>query len=192
MLGANNNPRELPKQHFTAHIEQYPTFSAYLLFYEHSIERLFSDVSEGNGTPDAIALPMLFLMRHAIELGYKFSLFHLCKLNSTPFDPKRCGHSLKKLHKELHIEFSNAEKHNRVSPEDRKEFHEYFSVTEKKMLLFDNLDARSENLRYPDKHENKVFPVDVNLLEMKDAFDEAMILLDTIVDVIARPRRYWG
>jgi hypothetical protein len=190
MLSENNNPRDLPKQRFTAHIELYPTFGAFLFFYEHSIQKLFSDVSEGNGSPDMIAIPLLFLMRHAMELGYKFSLMNLCKMNSRPFTPKDTGHSLTKLHKQLGLEFSEAEKRGRVSREDRKDFYEFFAVTAKKMQLFDQLDSRSVKLRFPNSDESPVFSKNVNLLELKDAFDEAMILLGTVVDVIARPERY--
>src|SRR6266852_1262804 len=115
-----NNPRGLPENHFTAHIGLYPTFNAFLLFYEHSIQRLFSDLSEGNGTPDLVAIPLLFLMRHAIELGYKFSLQALCEMNSSRFAPEENErHSLIKLHRRLGSEFKIAAKEGRVSQEDR-------------------------------------------------------------------------
>ncbi len=192
MFGLNNNPRNLPEQHFTAHVGLYPSFSAFVLFYEHSIEKLFSDVSEGNGAPDAIAIPLLFLMRHTMELGYKFSLVHLCKLNSNLFDPKGVGHSLTKLHKQLGLEFSEAQKHGHVSAKDREAFDEYYTVTETKMLIFDKLDPGSVKLRFPNSDETPVLPEEVNLLKLKNGFDEAMILLDTVVDVIARPGIYHG
>ena len=196
MLGSNNNPNNLREQHFTAHIGRCRSFSEYVLFYEHSIEKLFRDLSEGNGTPDLIAFPLLFLMRHTMELGYKFSLFHLCKLNSSPFSPEAKGgerHSLMELHERLGLEFSEAQRLGYASAKDREEFDEHYSVTEKGMRLFDELDQPATKLRFPNSDQRPVFPENkvVNLLELKNAFDEAMILLDTVVDVVARPELYY-
>ena len=78
MYKRNNNPRELHDGHFTAHIGLYPKFSTFVAFYKDSIEKLFKAVSEGNETADVAAIPLLFLMRHTLELGYKFSLVYLC------------------------------------------------------------------------------------------------------------------
>jgi hypothetical protein len=191
----NNNPRGKPEKYFIAHVGLYPTFSAFLLFYEHSIERLFSDVSEANGTPDLVAIPLLYLMRHAMELGYKFSLQALCEINSSRFAPEAKGgegHSLTKLHRRLGAELETAAKEGRVSQEDQGEFAKYYGITEKAMNAFDDLDVGATKLRFPNSDKTAAFPRDkqVNLLEMKNAFDNSMVLLGTIVDVIARPERY--
>ena len=197
MHGRNNNPRGLHEQHFTAHIGLYPSFSAFVAFYEHAIEKLYSEVSERNETADAVAIPLLFLMRHTMELGYKFSLVHLCELNSSIFTPElkgHEGHSLTKLHARLGSEFSKALANGRISARDREAFEEHYSTTEKGMKLFDALDERSAKLRFPNSDQTAAFPLDatVNLLELKEAFDAAMVLLGSIVDVIARPEVYYG
>ena len=99
MYERNNNPRGLHEQHFIARVGRYSNFSAYIQFYEHAVERLYCEVSEHNETADMAAVPLLFLMRHTIELGYKFSLFHLCQLNGSSFEPEAKngeGHSFAK------------------------------------------------------------------------------------------------
>jgi hypothetical protein len=42
-----------------------------------------------------VGIPLLFLMRHTLELGYKFSLFNLCELNGTSFTPEAPGGEVK-------------------------------------------------------------------------------------------------
>jgi len=118
MCNQNNNPRQLQERHFTARVGQYANFSAYLAFYEHAVERLYCDLSEHNETADMVGIPLLFLMRHTLELGYKFSLFNLCELNGTSFTPEAPGgegHSFEKLHKRLQLEYSKACENGHVS-----------------------------------------------------------------------------
>jgi hypothetical protein len=73
-FGKNNNPRHLHEGHFIAFLGNYPKFSTYVAFYENAVETLFKQVSQGNETADMVGLPLLFLMRHTLELGYKYSL----------------------------------------------------------------------------------------------------------------------
>jgi hypothetical protein len=144
-----------------------------------------------------VAVPLLFLMRHTIELGYKFSLFHLCQLNGSSFEPEGKngeGHSFAKLHQRLRLEYAKALADGHVADKDHEVIDEYFSKTEKGMKLFDALDQKSTKFRYPIDKQNPVFPEDkeINILEMKNACDEAMELLGTVIDVIARPWVYYG
>jgi hypothetical protein len=196
MHGRNNNPRGLNERHFTARIGHYANFSAYLHFYEHAVEKLYRDVSERNETADMAAVPLLFLMRHTIELGYKFSLFHLCELNGSSFTPEARdgeGHSFAKLHQRLCLEYSKALSNGHIAEKDHEVIEEYFMLTEKGTKLFDALDEKSTKFRYPIDRQNPVFPEgkEINLLEMKVACDEAMGLLGTVIDVIARPWVYY-
>src|SRR4051812_17957917 len=57
----------------TAHIGLYQSFGSYLGSYEHFIKGLFARLEAGKEPPDMIAPPLLFLMRHAMELGYKYT-----------------------------------------------------------------------------------------------------------------------
>ncbi len=197
MYRQDNNPRQLPQQLFNARIGRSANFGAYLALYEHAVERLYCEVSEHNETADMAGIPLLFLMRHTMELGYKFSLFHLCELNGSSFTPeaKGCeGHSFDKLHKRLRLEYSKALSTGHVAAKDHEVIEEYFAATERAIKLFDALDEKSTKLRYPIDRQIPVFPEDIqiNLLEMKNAYDEAIGLLGTVIDVIARPWVYYG
>jgi len=197
MYDGNNNPRTLHEGHFTARVGQYANFSAYLAFYKHAVERLYCGVSEHNETADAVGIPLLFLMRHMLELGYKFSLFHLCELNGTSFTPeaRNCeGHSFEKLHSRLRLEYSAACEAGHVPEKDHDVIDEYFALAEKAIKLFDALDKKSTKFRYPIDNRIPVFAegTEINLLDMKNACDNAMVLLETVIDVIARPWVYYG
>ena len=196
MTHRGNNPRKLHDGHFTAHLGSCPKFSIYVSFYTCSIEKLFKSVSEGNETADIAAIPLLFLMRHTLELGYKFSLVYLCALNSTVFDPEKNNgerHSLELLHRRLGSEYSQAIKKGLV-PESDRGFDDLYELTEKAMRLFDGLDKKSTKLRFPNIDESSAFEhrKTVNLLVFKSAFDEAMPLLTNLADVIAGDEYHYG
>jgi hypothetical protein len=192
-----NNPCNLHDGHFTAHIGLYPKFSTFIASYTDSIERLYKLVSEGNETADSVGIPLLFLMRHTLELGYKFSLVYLCEHNSTVFNPedRKNGerHSLMLLHKRLGMEYSQALKKGIVPGTDHG-FDDLYAFTEKGMRLFEELDERSTKLRFPKIDESPAFGREkkVNLLDAKNAFDDAMTLLTTMADVIAGDEYHYG
>ena len=183
----DNNPRRLHDSHFTAFVGHYPHFSTYVAFYQDAVDSLFKRVAVGNDTPDMVAFPLLFLMRHTLELGYKYSLFHLCTLNSTKFDPMYVErHSLVKLHKRLGTEYQAAIGTGSLPESDKESFDKYYALTESSMKRFEELDASSTRTRFPNADESPVFAqgTTVNLLELKNEFDDAMILLTTMADVI--------
>jgi hypothetical protein len=183
----DNNPRRLHEGHFRAFVSHCPKFSTFVAFYQDAVESLFKRVSEGNETPDMVAFPLLFLMRHTLELGYKYSLFHLCALNSTQFDPQNVErHSLVKLHKRLGNEYYAALGNGSFPESDKESFEKYYALTEYSMKRFEVLDASSTRTRFPNPDESPAFSQEttVNLLELKNEFDDAMTLLTTMADVI--------
>jgi len=129
------------------------------------------------------------LMRHTLELGYKYSLVHLCKLNSTTFDPLKVErHSLDQLHKRLGLEYNSAVKNGLLPDSNQEAFNEYYALTASAMKRFDGLDASSTKTRFPEVDESPAFAqgTTLNLLELKNEFDAAMVLLTTMADVIGQ------
>ena len=151
-------------------------------FYQDAVDKLYREVSEGNETADRIAMPLLFMMRHAMELGYKYTITEICQLNGTSYNPQSDLHFFKKLHARLKKEFDTLWQNDGASDNEKTGFDEYYKLTEAAMTWFDEIDPRGENFRYPQSG----FPRDkeVNLLEVKNKFDEAMTLLTVTVDVI--------
>ena len=178
----DNNPRNLHEGHFTAHVGLYLKFNVYTSFYQDAVDKLYRDVSEGNETADSIAMPLLFLMRQTMELGYKYTIMEICRLNGTIYNPKTDLHFLKKLHSRLKKEFNMLWQNGGVNDNKKAAFDEYYELTEIAMIWFDEIDPSGENFRYPQSS----FAPDkkVNLLDVKNKFDEAMTLLNYTVDVI--------
>ncbi len=151
-------------------------------FYQDAVNKLFREVSEGNETADRISMPLLFMMRHAMELGYKYTITKICEFNGTKYNPRKDRHDFLELHKRLKKEFYTLWQNGGVSDAKKDGFDEYYDITEAAMIWFNENDPFGENFRYPQQgsaHDKKV-----NLLEVKDKFDEAMTLLTVTVDVI--------
>jgi hypothetical protein len=111
----------------------------------------------------------------------------LCALNSTKFDPVNVEkHSLAKLHKRLGTEYHIAIEKGSLPETDKESFDKYYALTESSMKRFESLDSSSTKTRFPNFDETPVFVqgTTINLLELKNEFDEAMILLTTMADVI--------
>jgi hypothetical protein len=167
----------------------YPGFGAYLAFYETAVRRLFELLENGKETPDSLALPMLALMRHSMELGYKFSLWELHEALGEKFDTQAHGHhDLTKLHSALCDYFKRTVAHYGLPDQVADSFEEYRPKTEAAMQRFAALDKLSFSFRYPfDKKTggaNFDHQTTVDLAEIRDLYEQAMILLRHTADVV--------
>jgi len=107
-LADDNNPLGLRPGLFVLNLGFFRSFTTYLFSYEQAVELLYSEVASGRRTADAVGPPLVFLMRQSVELGYKFTVFELYRLNPEDYAPdafnqsvKRFSHSLSKWHTEL-------------------------------------------------------------------------------------------
>ena len=183
----SNNPRNLHEGHFTAHVGLYPKLNVFMSFYQDAVDKLYREISEGNETADRIAMPLLFLMRHAMELGYKYTISEICRLNRTSYEPQEDGHSFRRLHSKLKKEFDTLWQEGGLIDDKKTGFDEHYALTEKAMVWFDEEDPNGVNFRYPPSE----FGIDkkINLLELKNNFDQAMKLLTVTIDVITEACR---
>ena len=178
-----------PPQYAIAYIGLYPTFGAYLAFYEISVKRLYEVLQSGKETPDTLAMPILALMRHSMELGYKFSIWELHRMMDEKFDSQAYGHhDLIRLHKSLCDYFKKVVEHYSLPDNVTESFEEHRPKTEAAMQKFSALDKLSFSFRYPiDKKSggaNFNQHTTVDLFEMRQLYDEAMILLRHTADVV--------
>jgi hypothetical protein len=177
-----NNTRNLHEGHFRTHGGLYPNFNVFMSLYEHAVNKLYREVSEGNETADSIAMPLLFMMRHAMELGYKYPTAEICQLNGTNYNPQSDLHFFKKLHSRLKKEFDTLWQNGGISDNKKTSFDEHYELTGAATTWFDEVDPRGVNFRYPQSGFASIKKI--NLLEVKNKFDEAMMLLTLTVDVI--------
>lgn len=178
-----------PPEDFTAHIGHYPTFGAYLAFYETAVRRLFEVLETGQEPPDLLAMPILALMRHSMQLGYKYSLWELHKMMGERFDTATFGHHrLAELHTALCDYFKRTVEHYQLPDSVADNFDEHRAKTEVSMQKFATLDMLSFSFRYPMEKRtgNPSFApgTTVDLREMGRLYRDAMVLLRHTADVV--------
>jgi hypothetical protein len=178
-----------PFQCAIAHVGIYQNFGAYMAFYETAVERLFDVLQSGAETSDTLAMPILALMRHSMELGYKYSLWELHQMMDEKFDSQKYGHhELPSLHKSLYDYFKRTVEHYRLPDHVMDGFEKYRLKTETAMQKFSALDKLSFSFRYPiDKKSGGVnfgLHTTIDLSQMRQLYDEAMILLRHTADVV--------
>src|ERR1039457_5491663 len=135
---------------FVAHVGQRQSFASYLNSYEQAVKRLFDDIVSGKESVDLIAPPLLFLMRHSLELGYKFTLWELHQINEDAYNLKAYGnHKLPDLHAALRVQHAKAIAKYDLPDSHIENFNDYCMKTEAAMKIFDQLDFDSFSFRYP-------------------------------------------
>ncbi len=131
-----------------------------------------------------------------MELGYKFTLEDFHSHNKTVFDPGQHQHSLSGLHNELRVQFKNTTQTLNLPDNVVDSFEDYYRKTAVLMKFFDRLDSQSFAFRYPvnKKGDKASFPLNeqINLLEVKEQFDVAMIFLGHTADVLSEYADYHG
>ncbi len=181
-----------------AHIGSVHGFGGHLFCYEQAVERLFASIDNNVDPIDVIAPPLLFLMRHSMELGYKFTLWELHEMNEDEYDPKGYNHhDLEKLHRKMREQHQKAVEKFGLPQSHVDNFEEYCAKTESCLRQFTLLDSGSFNFRYPIDTQGKPnFAPDrtIDLVELKRLYNDAMVLLRHTTDVLGEYveiYRYW-
>jgi hypothetical protein len=181
-----NNPKNHPQGVFTAHLGLI-SFNIYLGSYENAVIVLYKEIAEGRETPDSLVYPLVFMMRHSLELAYKWTLLGLSSFLNEPYNPGKDLHSLRESHKTLKAFFNEACKRLRVKIE---EFDDRYRDAERILEFFDGLDPKGFAFRYPTdkkrRHSSFMRGKQINLLDLKNRFDSAMVLVRHTLDVIGQ------
>lgn len=190
----DNNPHNLRPGLFVLNLCFFRNFSSYLFSYEQGVELLYSEVASGKQTAEAVGPPLVFLMRQSLELGYKVTVFEIYRLNESDYGPapfkdslKKFSHSMIKWHTELRDAFEKIAESRSLSQDMRDDFLSHYEKTRLGMEVFERLDIGSDSFRFAtDRHGRLIWSYDdkVDLLALKNLFDEAMILLRHTIDVL--------
>lgn len=184
---------------FEAFLGNYMSFGSYLSSYENAFNALIDCVNDSGNHVDYLAYPILFIARHSLELGFKSNIRYFSKYSENS-DFNNCdSHNLKYLYGGFKMNISESvqklkEKYNiEVEIDDIIDFESYCDDVDNLIDRFDSLDKSSYNFRYPvDKKNRRVFqPADrVNILDIKELFDKAMILLNHTADIFSKYTDY--
>ena len=183
---------ELPHWKYEAHVGFMPTYGAYLSSYKNAVNVLFDKIS--NGEPvDTLSLPFLFMVRHSLEVGYKMNINYLSKYSGLDDKVNWGKHYLKELHDAFGKHYEAASAEFNVSEEDDAEFSEMYEEVGGLTSTLNKIDRGSYSFRYPvDLKQSKVFNHDdrINLHDVKEVYDQAMVLLFHTADVLSQYTDY--
>jgi len=188
----SNNPVELNYEVFLSNNR---TWWDYYGEYRYSIDLMFRGMRGGEVT--AVSLPLAFLIRHCLELGYKANILTLAKLQQKDIKISYKGkqaHDIKTLHQQFVKLMSELFKLYSVDKKVINEFNAYNRSLEKLSTTIYKLDEFSYSFRYPVKNdgvtknfEKTHFSEDltINFKEIKELYDSSTLLLMYSTDVVA-------
>lgn len=184
---------------FEAFLGNYMSFSSYLRSYENAFKVLIDNVNNSGYHVDYLAYPILFTVRHSLELGFKSNIRYFSKYSEKIDHINSNSHNLKELYNGFKIHVLESikklkEKYDiEVDNEDLEEFKVYCKTVDSLVNRFDTLDNSSFCFRYPlDKNNKRVFQHTdkVNILDIKELFEKAMILLHHTADLFSKYTDY--
>ena len=178
----------LPHSKFEAHIGFTPTYGNYLSAYREAIELLFQQIESGHAPVDTLAIPFLFMVRHSLEIGYKMNINYLSRYSNLDDKVDWDKHFLAELHEAFARHYMAVSEKLEVEEKVDTEFQEMHKKLGDLTTQLNKIDRGSFSFRYPmDLDQKRVFDHDekINLLDVKETFDQAMILLFHTADVLS-------
>jgi hypothetical protein len=126
--------------------------------YKNVIDEIVDGIE--NNTPiDTVSLPLLFLIRHSIELGLKSNILKLEEVNKKVAKIKLSGtkyHSLENLFNKFVEHLNVIIKEKKISQSIKNEIDNYLTKFEPLKDILHSLDDGSFNFRYPVDTDGKL------------------------------------
>ncbi len=163
----------------------YRYYGEYTLAIKNLLER--SDQSQTT----VLALPLLFMMRHSLELAFKYNILELEKLSGDAAIINYKGgsaHILSKLHEEFNRQVKLIFDSRSIEKEIIKDFKKRNRELTKFRVVFDKLDNWSYAFRYPVKNDGTTNSFgtgdEINISEIIPIYERTQIILKFTVDVL--------
>ena len=167
----------------------------YFVEYQYAVDLIFKSLNGGEIT--VVSLPLAFLIRHTLELGYKMNLLELEKVSNTKAKIKyqgRQAHKIDDLHREFENQMKIILKKFKADKNIKIQFNNLNQkLTELKSIMH-KLDEYSFAFRYPFQNDGKTFSFDkesfsekrdlINFMEIKTLYYESLILLTYSIDIV--------
>jgi hypothetical protein len=136
---------------FESYISWNTNWWHYYSQYKNVIDEIVGGIE--NNTPiDTVSLPLLFLIRHSIELGLKSNILKLEGVNTKIEKIKLSGtkyHSLENLFKKFVEHLKQIMKEKKISQSIKSAIDNYLTQFEPLKDILHGLDEGSFNFRYP-------------------------------------------
>jgi phage tail protein X len=174
------------KAKFTAYVGHYPTFMNYFGMYDRALDALINHVRAHEATVDSLCFPILFNLRHCIELGLKANIRYFRPYSEVDNHVNSGSHHLVDLKNAFHthitkaIEVMKTKYGITVEAADITEFNQHFAKLEAFTDLLHQLDQYSTAFRYPvdkDKQPSFNHGDTIDVLAVCDAYTEVKTIL---------------
>ena len=163
--------------------------------YQYSVDLLFKSLTGGEIT--VVSLPLAFLIRHTLELGYKMNLLELEKVSDIKAKIKYKGksaHKIDDLHREFEIQMNAVFDKYKAEKKIIKQFNKLNSKLKGLKKIIHKLDDLSYAFRYPVKNDGITPNFDkksiddksdvINFKEIKELYDDSVLLIKYSTDVV--------
>lgn len=170
-----NSINTTKKYKFTAYIGLDRNWWHYYHHYKSTIDHLVEGI-ESNLPVNTISSPLLFLIRHCLELGFKANILKLETVsNAKPKLTFKGGnsHSLENLYNIFKAHLIEIQKTHDIEASVKDAIEKYLQETEELKNTLHQLDKGSYNFRYPVDTEgnyNFEWDTDVNIADIVAAF----------------------
>lgn len=173
------------KDRFIAYIGYSDSDMSLVGQYENAIDILINQIIEEKFRVDVVAHPLLYLIRHSIELALKENIKYLNKYSQIGIKRDFKTHKLSDL-------FSVFEKHyDKIATEQNFKTElslDYKKYTKELQKLIDFLGEDQSSFRYTfTQKDNKIFnhTDKINIIELKNQYDNSIKFLTYTADVIS-------
>lgn len=156
--------------------------------YSAAIDNLLERSDQGQVT--TLGLPLLFLIRHSLEIAFKMNILELKKVSGTKIRVNLFKeHVLHKLHDEFEKQVLAIFKSKKIDEEIRQQFNTRNQDLKKFRKTFDQLDNWSFAFRYPVRSDGQTKSfrkgVEINISDIIPVYKETKTILKYTTDVIA-------
>lgn len=134
---------------FEAHVGFDRNWFSYYLQYKNVAFDLIDGITKGKTPIDTVSLPLLFCIRHCLELGLKANILKLEKVNSGIKFIDLRGHSLEFFYKRFVEHINEVLKRIPQNSTIHKDIAHYLSKLEPLKTKLHQLDQGSYSFRYP-------------------------------------------
>ena len=163
----NNKDKEL----FRAYVGFANDYISYFGQYEKTVDIITKYIYETKTNSTEICHPLLYLIRHSMELGLKANIYFLNELSSIENHSVLYSHNIRVLFSSLEKSFYDLCRNDKVNPLRIEKFKNDSSIIKE---LIDVLGEEASVFRYPVNPKDKLL------------FDRT----DIVIDILALSKKY--
>lgn len=152
--------------------------------YENALDILINQIIKEKHRVDTIAHPLLYLMRHSIELGLKENIKYLKKYSKLPFSKSKT-HTLSDLFTEFEKHYIKIATENNFETELKEEYNKYTSDLKD---VIKTLGEEASSFRYIYATDGKKAFANsetINIYELKKKYDNSLVFITHTADAIS-------